>query len=107
MPHRDAVSREMATREAVRRHGRGLPTLDSSRSAARRAVDQTDGARQRAHPKDALSILYVAEAFGGGLFEITRMMAEQLADHGHRTAIAYGVRPETPANVRGSVDPAV
>jgi glycosyltransferase involved in cell wall biosynthesis len=107
MPHRDAVSREMATREAIRRHGRGLPTLDSSRSTARRTVGETDGARQRAQPKDALSILYVAEAFGGGLFEITRMMAEQLADHGHRTAIAYGVRPETPEDVRDRVDPSV
>ncbi|MDQ6778441.1 MAG: glycosyltransferase family 4 protein [Actinomycetota bacterium] len=63
--------------------------------------------RRQADARQSLSILYVAEAFGGGLFEITRMMAEQLADMGHRTGIAYGVRPETPADVRGSVDPAV
>ncbi|MDQ6805359.1 MAG: glycosyltransferase family 4 protein [Actinomycetota bacterium] len=56
---------------------------------------------------ERLRILYIAEAFGGGLFEITRMMAEQLAEMGHRTGIAYGVRPETPANVRARVDPSV
>lgn len=54
-----------------------------------------------------LSVLFVAEAFGGGLFEITRMLAEQLAALGHRIAIAYGVRPETPAEVRVRVDPSV
>jgi glycosyltransferase involved in cell wall biosynthesis len=63
--------------------------------------------RQQLDSGDALSVLYVAEAFGGGLFEITRMMAEQLASMGHRTAIAYGVRPETPANVRERVHPSV
>jgi hypothetical protein len=63
--------------------------------------------RQQLDSGDALSVLYVAEAFGGGLFEITRMMAEQLASMGHRTAIAYGVRPETPANIRERVDPSV
>jgi glycosyltransferase involved in cell wall biosynthesis len=58
-------------------------------------------------PFRPLSVLYVAEAFGGGLFEITRMKAEGLARLGHRTAVAYGVRPETPENVRDVVDPAV
>jgi glycosyltransferase involved in cell wall biosynthesis len=34
-------------------------------------------------------------------------MAEQLAGMGHTTAIAYGVRPETPANIREQVDESV
>lgn len=41
------------------------------------------------------------------MFEITRTMAEQLARLGHHTAIAYGVRPETPEDVRSRVDPSV
>jgi glycosyltransferase involved in cell wall biosynthesis len=44
-------------------------------------------------------ILFVAEAFGGGMFEITRMQAEGLARLGHDVAIAYGRRPETPADL--------
>jgi glycosyltransferase involved in cell wall biosynthesis len=54
-----------------------------------------------------LSVLYVAEAFGGGMFEITRTEAEGVARAGHRVAIAYGVRPETPGNMRDTVDPLV
>jgi glycosyltransferase involved in cell wall biosynthesis len=54
-----------------------------------------------------LSVLYVAEAFGGGMFEITRTEAEGVARRGHRVAIAYGVRPETPPNLRASLDPLV
>jgi hypothetical protein len=49
----------------------------------------------------------VAEAFGGGMFEITRMMAEGLASSGHRVAIAYGTRPETPSDVRDRVSDSV
>jgi glycosyltransferase involved in cell wall biosynthesis len=54
-----------------------------------------------------LSVLYVAEAFGGGMFEITRTEAEGVARAGHRVAIAYGVRPETPDNLRDVFDPLV
>jgi glycosyltransferase involved in cell wall biosynthesis len=54
-----------------------------------------------AHP---LSVLYVAEAFGGGLYEITRKKAEGLAGRGHRVAIAYGIRPETPDDPRAMID---
>ena len=54
-----------------------------------------------------MRVLYIAEAFGGGLFEITRIQAEGLAAHGHEAAIAYGVRPETPADVRSRVASAV
>ncbi|HTX12190.1 MAG TPA: glycosyltransferase family 4 protein [Solirubrobacteraceae bacterium] len=52
----------------------------------------------------SLRLLYVAEAFGGGLFEITRMLAESMAESGHQVAVAYGVRPETPADIRERVD---
>jgi glycosyltransferase involved in cell wall biosynthesis len=100
-----AASTDQATRSRAARQakpGRRRPDSDcfSTPPASWPEV------RQAAAPR-SLSILYVAEAFGGGLFEITRMMAEQLADMGHRTGIAYGVRPETPADVRGFVDPAV
>jgi glycosyltransferase involved in cell wall biosynthesis len=61
----------------------------------------------RESPSRALSILYVAEAFGGGMFEITRTEAEGVARAGHRVAIAYGVRPETPRDVRSTLDPLV
>jgi glycosyltransferase involved in cell wall biosynthesis len=54
-----------------------------------------------------LSVLYVAEAFGGGLFEITRKKAEGLAKRGHRVAIAYGIRPETPPDPRAVIHPGV
>jgi len=50
-----------------------------------------------------MSVLYVAEAFGGGLYEITRKKAEGLAARGHRVAIAYGIRPETPADPRAAI----
>jgi len=66
-----------------------------------------EDAHRQLEPGESLSILYVAEAFGGGLFEITRMMAEQLSRMGHRTGIAYGVRPETPTDVRERIDPSV
>jgi glycosyltransferase involved in cell wall biosynthesis len=70
-------------------------------------------ARPGSRPKSSdagsnrLSVLYVAEAFGGGMFEITRMMAEGLAGFGHRVAIAYGIRPETPTDLRDRVNESV
>ncbi len=51
-----------------------------------------------------MRILYVAEAFGGGLFEIVRIKAERLAELGHEVGIAYGMRPETPSDVRDRID---
>ena len=54
-----------------------------------------------------MRVLFIAEAFGGGLFEIIRIQAEGLAARGHSTAIAYGVRPETPADVRSRIGSAV
>src|SRR3712207_4121012 len=54
-----------------------------------------------------MRILHVAEAFGGGLYEICRIQAEGAAAAGHEVAIAYGRRPETPADVRAEVAPNV
>ena len=55
----------------------------------------------------SLRILHIAEAFGGGVFEMTRILAEGAADAGHEVAIAYGRRPETPDDVRAAIDPKV
>jgi glycosyltransferase involved in cell wall biosynthesis len=46
----------------------------------------------------------VVEAFGGGVFEMVRTLSEGLARHGDAVAIAYGVRPETPGDVRDRID---
>jgi glycosyltransferase involved in cell wall biosynthesis len=48
-------------------------------------------------------VLFVAEAFGGGMFEITRMQAEGMAALGWQTAIAFGRRPETPDRIDDAV----
>src|SRR5919112_2508173 len=52
---------------------------------------------------DSLRVLQVIEAFGGGALEVVTTVSERLADRGDSTAIAYGVRPETPADVRARV----
>jgi glycosyltransferase involved in cell wall biosynthesis len=49
-------------------------------------------------------VLHVVEAFGGGLFEVVRLIATGIAGHGVGTAIAYGRRPETPDRVREQID---
>jgi glycosyltransferase involved in cell wall biosynthesis len=54
-----------------------------------------------------MRVLYVAEAFGGGVFEMTRLQAEGLAAHGHQVGIAYGCRPETPRDVASVVSDGV
>ena len=54
-----------------------------------------------------MRILYVAESFSSGVFEIVRILAEGLAERGHTTAIAYGQRVQTPARVREEIDEAV
>lgn len=48
----------------------------------------------------SLRILHVSEAFGGGIVGVVAPLAERLTDAGHSVAVAYGVRPETPADVR-------
>ncbi len=54
-----------------------------------------------------MRILHAAEAFGGGLYEMVKTLAEGTAEHGHRVGIAYGVRPETPEDLRERIDPSV
>ena len=58
-------------------------------------------------PQRRLRVLHVAEAFGGGLFEMVRLVAEGGARAGASHTIAYGRRPETPAEPRKVIDPAV
>jgi glycosyltransferase involved in cell wall biosynthesis len=55
----------------------------------------------------SLRLLHVAEAFGGGVFEMVRLLAEESVNAGHEVAIAYGQRPETPADVPSRFSPAV
>jgi glycosyltransferase involved in cell wall biosynthesis len=55
----------------------------------------------------SLRLLHVAEAFGGGVFEIVRLLAEESAAAGHEVAIAYGRRPETPVDVPARISPDV
>jgi glycosyltransferase involved in cell wall biosynthesis len=45
-------------------------------------------------------VLHVAEAFGGGVLEMVRTVAESASQAGADHAIAYGRRPETPADPR-------
>jgi glycosyltransferase involved in cell wall biosynthesis len=52
-------------------------------------------------------VLHVVEAFGGGVFEVVRLLSEYLAADGHPVAIAYGRRSETPEDVRGKIAPEV
>ncbi len=51
-----------------------------------------------------LRVLHVVEAFGGGVYEMVRLLACGLADRGHSVGIAYGVRPETPPEVEDTFD---
>jgi glycosyltransferase involved in cell wall biosynthesis len=52
-------------------------------------------------------VLHVVEAFGGGLQEIVVRVAERCTERGHEAAIAFGRRPETPADPREVVPPSV
>jgi glycosyltransferase involved in cell wall biosynthesis len=52
-------------------------------------------------------VLHVVEAFGGGVFEVVRLLAEYLAEDGHPVAIAFGRRSETPEDVRARISPQV
>lgn len=54
-------------------------------------------------PTERLRVLQVVEAFGGGALEVVTTVSERLAERGDEVAIAYGVRPETPSDVRGHV----
>jgi glycosyltransferase involved in cell wall biosynthesis len=54
-----------------------------------------------------LRILHVTEAFGGGVLEMIATLAGGAAAAGDEVAIAYGRRPETPADPRTKIDAAV
>ncbi len=54
-----------------------------------------------------MRIMHISEALGGGIFEVVSNLSASLIDRGHEVAIAYGVRAETPANLRDSVDPRI
>jgi len=96
-----------------------LATNDKARAYARRRhralVAVPDGAKPRGEqpaPRQQaaaapMRIMHVAEALGGGIFGVVSELASGLADRGHEVAIAYGVRAETPRNLRESLDPRV
>lgn len=54
-----------------------------------------------------MRIMHVAEALGGGIFGVVSDLCAGLAEQGHEVAIAYGVRAETPPDLRQRVDPRV
>src|SRR5436190_22320996 len=47
-------------------------------------------------PARTLRVAHVAEAFGGGLLEVVKTMAEGAAADGCEVLVAHGRRPETP-----------
>jgi glycosyltransferase involved in cell wall biosynthesis len=51
-----------------------------------------------------LEVLHVVESFASGTMEVVRTLANRHAEAGYRIGIAYGVRPETPANPGDLVD---
>jgi glycosyltransferase involved in cell wall biosynthesis len=51
-----------------------------------------------------LRILHVVEAFGGGVYEMVRLLTSGLAARSHVVGLAYGIRPETPADVESTLD---
>ncbi len=51
-----------------------------------------------------MRILHVAEAFGGGVLEVVRILANRQVDAGHSVAVAYGTRPQTPQRVSDQFD---
>jgi glycosyltransferase involved in cell wall biosynthesis len=52
-------------------------------------------------------VLHVVEVFGSGVGIVAKTLAERQAEAGDTVAIAHGRCPETPAEVRGFVAPAV
>jgi glycosyltransferase involved in cell wall biosynthesis len=51
----------------------------------------------------SMRVLEVTESFATGTMEVVRLVAEGAACEGHRVAIAYGERPETPVDLRKEV----
>lgn len=54
-----------------------------------------------------MRILHVSEAFGSGVFEVIKSLASRQAATGHRVAVAYGRRPETPGGAEMGLAPEV
>jgi glycosyltransferase involved in cell wall biosynthesis len=52
-------------------------------------------------------VLEVTESFATGTMEVVRLISEHVAAEGHEVTIAYGVRPETPEDLRQRIDPSV
>jgi len=50
-----------------------------------------------------LRLLEVTESFATGTMEVVRLIAEHAAGEGHDVTIAYGVRPETPVELRDRI----
>lgn len=50
-----------------------------------------------------LRVLHVAESMGTGVLQVVRTVAERHHSVGVRTAIAYGVRPETPSDLADTI----
>jgi glycosyltransferase involved in cell wall biosynthesis len=99
-------------RTLVLRLGRGPRAVTlQSRSAIRshQSFDSESGATEVrvSDNRRRKRVLFVAEAFGGGVFEVTRTQAAGLVSLGYEVGIAYGRRAETPGNVRELVDDAV
>lgn len=65
------------------------------------ASDQDADAIEMSRP---LRVLHVVEAFGGGVLEVIDTLTRSLSRRGYQNAIAYGLRPETPTDLRARID---
>ncbi|HYM56997.1 MAG TPA: glycosyltransferase [Solirubrobacteraceae bacterium] len=54
-----------------------------------------------------MHILHVSESFASGTLEVIRTLSNRLVAEGHAVTVAYGARPETPADVAALFDPRV
>lgn len=74
-------------------------------------MDRTPGTAQTAtapeSPLAPLRVLHVVESFGGGVYEVVRVLCERLVEREQAVGIAYGVRPETPPDVEATLDPRI
>jgi glycosyltransferase involved in cell wall biosynthesis len=85
---------------AAEAHPDGLGALAVAEAPARPRQDRDED-------EPPLRILHVAEAFGGGVFEVVRILANGSARRGHAVAIAHGTRPETPSPIGDRLEPQV
>ena len=46
-----------------------------------------------------MRVLHVTEAAASGTLEVVRVLSASLVADGHAVALAYGTRPETPADI--------